>query len=249
MPKWLTARHNSDVSAFGFNLSKWGPRVGCFVMFVLIVLVALTQTGCGLIDPKETSPISGEKLTADQLTAEYKQAEKKAAADAKIAEIEQRQAEADLKRELAKIQREATAKATYLEGETAAKIDNAAAEHEKATAVRVAEFEARKADLEATHERVQAALTSIQNRQAMTLEAFGFIGDIAKSSGLPGGGAIAALLAIPGYYMGRKKGKAEGDLEGEKKASTAHDEAWDESKRELVSLLATLRGVSLPEKP
>jgi len=185
--------------------------------------VPMPEPGTAMV-PAGTPVTSAQLTTA--LTAEQKRvaATEKAEA-AKVARqlrALQREAETDSKKALVKAQDKAEEIA-----------ENA-----------VITSEERQAKLDALAATISQAQADIEARQNAIQQITQLAGVGLANSGLPGGGLAASLLVgVGGLLWGAKKS---GDAKTEKAASTAHDEAWEESKKELISLMAQMRGINPP---
>ncbi len=94
---------------------------------------------------------------------------------------------------------------------------------------------------------LEQAREDIAARQSFIEGAIGLASTAADNSGIPGLGAIIGpALGLLGVAFGVKRG---GDAKAEREASKAHDDAWEESKKELISLMASMHGIGRPIPP
>lgn len=94
---------------------------------------------------------------------------------------------------------------------------------------------------------LEQAREDIAARQSFIDGAMGLASTAANNSGIPGLGAIIGpALGLLGVAFGVKRG---GDAKAERAASDAHDSAWEESKKELISLMASVHGFGRPNTP
>lgn len=201
----------------------------------LMLAFVLMGMGCGqprvpMPDPGTRMFPAGTPVTSDQLTSAL-------AAEQKRMEAEQKAEELRVKRELRQIQREA-------ETLSASALTKAQDKAEEVAENAVISSEERQAKLAALASTVAQAQADIEARQSFVHNLTQLASVGLSNSGLPGGGLAASLLVgVGGLLWGSKKS---GDARSERAASTAHDEAWEESKKELMAMIAQMRGIEKP---
>lgn len=223
-----------------------------------LILAATVLGGCSLIgEPKVPAPAGlavpeGTPITIDRYQAEVKAAEEKEQAAARAAaakaDREQKAEEAKTRLELAKLERRAKVVSEDSLASFAEKADELGAALQISAADRAASVEQAVADakarVDAVHASFESARADVEARQTFIENAFGVATTVAQNTGVPGLGAIIGpIFGIFGMAFGAKK---HGDAKAEKAASDAHDYAWEESKKELLAVLAMARGVSHP---
>jgi TolA-binding protein len=199
-------------------------------LFFLLVLVGCSEPRVPMPEPGTAMIPAGTPVTSAQLstalTAEQKRVEATEKAEAvKVA------------RQLRTIQREA-------ESDSKTALVKAQDKAEEIAANAVITSEERHAKLDALSATIAQAQADIEARQNAIQQITQVAGVGLANSGLPGGGLAASLLVgVGGLLWGAKKS---GDAKTEKAASAAHDDAWEESKKELISLMAQMRGIQPP---
>jgi hypothetical protein len=94
----------------------------------------------------------------------------------------------------------------------------------------------RMAALKGLQVSLEQAREDIAARQSFIEGALGLAGTAANNSGIPGLGAIIGpALGLLGVAFGVKRG---GDAKAEREASRAHDDAWEEGRKELLATIA-----------
>lgn len=201
-------------------------------VFFLLMLVGCSEPRVPMPDPGTATIPAGTPVTSTQLTSALTAEQKRVAAEEK-AET------ARIARQLRTIQREA-------ESASASALTKAQDKAEEIAENAVITSEERRAKLEVLASTIAQAQADIEVRQNAIQQITQLAGVGLSNSGLPGGGLAASLLVgVGGLLWGAKKS---GDAKTEKAASTAHDEAWEESKKELISLMAQMRGIN-PQPP
>lgn len=189
-----------------------------FATIALVCVVFLCGClGWNPFNPKVESPISHQPVDAAQLTAELHDVETKA-------ELAQKTADRKFQRAVKSIQAQAEAD-----------IQNATDEYGDDAAQRTASIESIRA-------AVSNCQTEITNRKTFVSDVFSFATDLGKSSGIPGVALISSLALAVGHKIGSSSQK----IETEKAASAAHDDAWEESKKETMAWIGTLIGRGPP---
>lgn len=200
-------------------------QTAAFIAGVVLsgIMLAAGCVGWNPLDPKVISPISNQPVTAAQLQIELREAEQKA-------ESEQRAADRKFARTLKAIQSQAEAD-----------IQAATDEYQDETGQRAASVDSIRA-------RVAISQAEIERRKTFVNDSLDIVNTVAQSTGVvPLIGGVGLLTGIAGMMLGRKTGEvsvqkqlADARVEAEQKASLAHDEAWEESKKELLSLMTML---------
>lgn len=201
-----------------------------------LVSCMLFLSGCALLG-EPTVPAPAGLAVPEGTPLTLPQYEKQIAAAQKQEEAEQKAAERRALREIAKLEREAKTasdEAVAVASDRAAEI---ADELEVSAGDRMAKIEVLMAGLE-------SARASIEARQTFIDRALDLGGAVASNSGVPGLGLIAGpVIGALGLLFGSKKS---GDARAEVAASRAHDDAWEESKKEMLQMLAMARGSHFP---
>lgn len=210
-------------------------------VFPLLIAVSCTLflSGCALLgEPTVPAPAGLAVPEGTPLTVQ--QYEKQITAAQKQEEADQKAAERKALREIAKLEREAK---TASDDAVAVASDRAAEiadELQLSAGDRMAKIEVLMAGLE-------SARASIEARQTFIDRALDLGGAVASNSGIPGLGLIAGpVLGALGLMFGVKRG---GDAKAEKAASESHDQAWEESKKEMLQMLAMARGAGFHPAP
>lgn len=210
-------------------------------VFPLLIAVSCTLflSGCALLG-EPTVPAPAGLAVPEGTPLTLPQYEKQITAAQKQEEAEQKAAERRALREIAKLEREAKTasdEAVAVASDRAAEI---ADELEVSAGDRMAKIEVLMAGLE-------SARASIEARRSFMEKAFEVTGLVAQNSGIPGLGLIAGpILGLLGVAFGVKRG---GDARAEVAASKAHDDAWEESKKEMLQMLAMARGAGFHPAP
>lgn len=204
-----------------------------------LVSCMLFLSGCALLG-EPTVPAPAGLAVPEGTPLTLPQYEKQITAAQKQEEAEQKAAERRALREIAKLEREAKTasdEAVAVASDRAAEI---ADELEVSAGDRMAKIEVLMAGLE-------SARASIEARRSFMEKAFEVTGMVAQNSGVPGLGLIAGpILGLLGVAFGVKRG---GDAKAEREASKAHDDAWEESKKEMLQMLAMARGAGFHPAP
>ena len=195
--------------------------------FLVVGMSGCSEPTIPMPDPGTRLVPPGTPVTAGQLQAALAAEQRQLASDERIEQ-------AKAKRQLRSIQREAE---TASESAITAAQDKA----EEISENVVLSSDARRAKLEVLTSTIAQAQADLEARQNVIQNITQLAAVGLQNSGLPGGGLAASLLVgLGGVLWGSKKA---GDAKSERAASQAHDEAWEESKKELMALIATMRGV------
>lgn len=207
-------------------------------VFPLLMAVSCTLflSGCALLgEPTVPAPAGLAVPEGTPLTVQ--QYEKQITAAQKQEEAEQKSAERKALREIAKLEREAKTASDDVVAVASDRAAEIADELELSAGDRMSKIEVLMAGLE-------SARASIEARRTFIDRAFEVTGLVAQNSGIPGLGLIAGpVLGALGLMFGVKRG---GDAKAEREASKAHDDAWEESKKEMLQMLAMARGSGFP---
>lgn len=184
---------------------------------VVIACGVSLSAGCSWLEPRVTSPVSGQQVTPEELQNEVRLAETQAQAESK-------RAEAAFRRRLSEIEFKAQSEADAL----------------------IAEYDAMTMDREAAtlnlRERAETAIREAQRRAEAMQSVWQGIATTAQASGLPGVAAAgSAMIALGGLLWGSRKSKQAADARGEaaqalvlaeKARYEEHMRAWDEAKKD-----------------
>jgi vacuolar-type H+-ATPase subunit H len=205
-------------------------------MTVSLCLVAGLMAGCSLIgDPKVPAPPGLSVPEGTPLTVQ--QYEKQIQAAQVREEAEQKAAERKALREISQLERAAKSASDEAISEASDRAAEIAEDVAMSATTRLEKIQVLTAGLD-------AARADIEARRSLVEKAFEVTGMVAQNSGIPGLGLIAGpVLGALGLMFGVKRG---GDAKAEKAASDAHDDAWEESKKEMLQMLAMARGSSVP---
>ncbi len=161
------------------------PRV------LLLIVVFAALAGCDLLEPRTTSPFSGEAVTSDQLRAEASRWE----ADLQAADL---RAETEAAQALRRAQAEARNKATHLDVEHELAIADLQASLDERVAVAVDALEVGRAErdsaLEAMQAGVDAAIADLRRQGEQRRAVWGAIKTIPGVQAVPGFSAVDAAV-------------------------------------------------------
>lgn len=164
---------------------------------------------------------AGTLVTAPQMQAALTAEKSKADADQRAEEIRTKAA-------LRKLEREAQSQSAEAIARVQDKADEIAADA-------IVKADDRSSRLATLSESIAQAERDIEARRSAFENVVQLVGGAAQASGIPfvsQGGAL--LLGLGGVLFGAKK---HADAKSEESASKAHDEAWEESKKELLALM------------
>jgi len=229
--------------------------------FLALLFAMCGMGGCSLIgEPKVPAPAGlavpeGTPITIDRYQAEVRAAEAKAEAYVKAAaakaDREQKAEEAKTRIELARLERRAKVASEDSLASFAEKADELGAALQISAADRSAAVEQALADARSRVDAIRASFESakadVAARQTFIETAFGAATTVAQNTGVPGLGAIlGSVLSVAAVAFGVK---GHGEAKAERMASQAHDDAWEESKKEILAAIAMNIGRQNPPSP
>ena len=210
-------------------------------VFPLLMAVSCTLflSGCALLG-EPTVPAPAGLVVPEGTPLTLPQYERQLEAVLVREEAEQKAAERGAMREIAKLEREAKSASEDAIAEATDRAAEIAEDVQMSATTRLEKIQVLTAGLD-------AARAGIEARRSFIEKAFEVTGLVAQNSGIPGLGLIAGpVLGALGLMFGVKRG---GDAKAEKAASDSHDQAWEESKKEMLQMLAMARGAGFQPAP
>jgi hypothetical protein len=213
-------------------------------LFALLAVVALVP-GCGILEPKVTSPISGKEVTSGQLAAEIAKAdaaelqaqrndERKATLEQRASQREASAAFAALNAERDQFEAKYRARADEITREAQVKLDASVDWFTNATLAREEQRKALASQFDLAAEQLKAKAEAAQGIFA-ALKGIPVVGQAIASSGA--GGAIEAIF---GTLVG-----GTGMAFLARRAKKREDEAWDESERKAKEAASQQQALTL----
>ena len=227
---------------------------------------AIVLPGCDFLEPKVSSPFTGQPVTEAGLIrevqakeaaakAEAAAAAEKAAADIRAAQASARRAAIDLAQRQATTAAELTAEAARVEAETGQRIA-------AATAAAEAAAKALTDRLAVLDTQVQAALAEIDQKRQAAAGVLSIITNnpLVKTADGATGGAVLGLLGLAGGWMGRSVGSrkrhdasydqgAQEERARLEESRARENAAWEEATARLMALYAPPPAVRPPTPP
>jgi hypothetical protein len=213
--------------------------------YLALLIPVLFLSGCGILEPKVTSPISGKEVTSGQLAAEIVTAEAEAKREQRDAErkatLEQRASQQEAsaafaalaaEREVAEAQWRA--RAAEIGRVAQSKLDSSVDAFTNGTLAREEQAKALASKFDLAAEQIKAKTEAAQGVFA-ALKSIPVVGQAISSSG-----AGDAINAVFGALIG---GAGMGYLS--RRAKAREDAAWDESERKAKEAAAQSQALTL----
>ena len=205
----------------------------------------LFLSGCGILEPKVTSPISGKEVTSGQLAAEIAKAdaaelqaqrddERKATLEQRASQREASAAFAALNAERDQFEARYRAKADEITREAQVKLDASVDWFTNATLAREEQRKALASQVDLAAEQLKAKAEAAQSVFA-ALKGIPVVGQAINASG-----AGTAIDAVFGLLIG---GAGMGYLA--KRSKAREDAAWDESERKAKEAASQQQALTL----